>query len=441
MKNTTETLHDELDLIDLTVKKFTRPQLHLDSSVLFTRRVELGVDKAETLSRLGIDRSQLLSNEKFAQLLVDNGVPKNKLPLKASPTSGKSIYAFAKNDSGLRRLKESYGPAVAELVDARIKIKSTIEETRLGRLYSIGTVTGGPLPVPLLYYGAHPGRFSGRDKINLQNLGRGSALREAIVAPPRHRIIAADLSQIEARITAVLAKQWDLVDQFARDEDVYANFASDIYGYEVNADDHPDERFVGKTAILSLGYQSGGLKYYTTMNEVFNVPISEEKACEVVRIYRSRYKCIAALWWELNNRIANMMHGRESQLGPVAFKANKVELPNGMPIHYHSLRNSHGQYEYWNGKHFVKLYGGKLLENIVQALARIVMTTAELRLARHGLRAALSVHDELVFVVKEENVNLVSAVVKQVMEQVVEWMPELPVRCTVANGRNYGECK
>ena len=79
-----------------------------------------------------------------------------------------------------------------------------------------------------MYYGAHPGRFSGLDKLNLQNMGRKSALRRAVIAPPGYKVVAGDLSQIEARITACLAGQMDLVELFrhydnieADDRDVY----------------------------------------------------------------------------------------------------------------------------------------------------------------------------------------------------------------------------
>lgn len=432
-------LLDELDLIDLTVKKFTRPTLELDPDVLEEAYSRTVASKHQLLHQLNVTKTQLMSDLQFGELLHAEGVTP---PLKVSPRTGKMVFAFAKTDPELHRLK-THSDRVCKLVEARLAFKSTQEETRLARFSAIAKQTGNKLHVPLLYYGAHPGRFSGRDKINLQNLGRGSVLREAIVAPKGCKIVAGDLSQIEARITACLAGQWDLVDLFAAGEDVYASFATDVYGYPINADDHPAERFVGKTGILSLGFQSGAAKYCDTMNNVFGVKMTIQEAVEIVRVYRQKYKRIVKLWRDLGELIPRLHSGERRELGPVDFEHEKIILPNGMQIQYRDLKHDYStnEWSYWNGRARVKLYGGKCLENSVQALARIVMTTAELRMARRGLSAALSVHDELVFVVKEQHAETVAQVVKSVMEQKVRWMPELPVKCEVKIGDRYSECK
>ena len=434
-------LVDELDLLDLTVKKFVRPRLKLNTTVLSQRWIDVETEKVHLLMEAGVTKDQVMSDAKFAAALRDVGVLEKDLPTKWSNPKKKDTYAFAKTDGGLFKLIDTH-PQVAALVAARISSKSTQEMTRLQRMRDLGHVTGGWLNVPLLYYGAHTGRFSGLDFINLQNLGRGSVLREAIEAPKGCKLIAGDLSQIEARITAVLAKQWDLVAQFESGEDVYANFASEHYGYAVNKTDHPKERFVGKTGILSLGYQAGAQKFWATMNNVHNTEITIKEAEKIVGTYRTKYRKIYGLWYELEDYIRIMIRGIRTEFGPIEFQKNRVILPNGMPMPYRGLSGgtSNAKYITKNGTP-TDLYGGKLLENIVQALARIVMTTAELRLAAHKLFAVLSVHDELVFCVKEEHADLIAAVVKDVMEQTVEWMPELPVKAEVAIGNNYKECK
>lgn len=440
----------ERDLIDMTVKQFTKPVLFLDNSVLENRLRNIKSEKAQVLYDLGVAREELMSDARFADLLVNTtSLTKHDLPRVISAADGKVKYSFAKNNRATQELLKH--PEAGPLMKARLMHKSTLEETRIERLLSLS----GPknkyqvrpgytqLCVPLMYYGAGTGRFSGRDKINLQNLGRGSVLRQAIVCPGGYKIVAADLAQIEARLTAAFCGQHDLLRQFADGEDVYAKFASEHYGYEVNADDHPTERFVGKTGILSLGYQAGAWKFYTTMNDVFGVPISSEDSEAVVHTYRRRYKKISGMWYDLGEYLNHMANGHgDKQLGPVTFSNGRVVLPNNMELFYRDLKRS-GRFEfnYSDGKKSVKIYGGKLLENIIQALARIVMTTAAVRLYKHGRMPALSVHDELVFVVKEDNVDLVSAVIKAVMEAPVEWMPELPVKCEVKYGDNYGECK
>lgn len=439
----------ERDLIDMAVKQFTKPTLFLDNFKLFARLRQIEEEKAEALRDLDITREQLMSDQKFADLLLERtSLSVHDLPKVQSPTDGRMKLSFAKTGRGAQALLKH--PEAGPYMAARLMHKSTLEETRIRRLMSLGgsqNNTSMPaytqLCVPLMYYGASTGRFSGRDKINLQNLGRGSVLRDAIICPQGYKIVAADLAQIEARLTAAFCGQDDLLQQFADGEDVYAKFASEHYGYEVNAEDHPTERFVGKTGILSLGYQSGFQKFWATMNDVFHVPITQEEAESVVSTYRRKYRRISNTWYELSDHINHMANGYgDRDLGPVTFSKNKVILPNNMEIMYLDLqRNTKFDFSYRDGKKRVNLYGGKLLENIIQALARIVMTTAAVRLYKHNRMAALSVHDELVFVVKEDNVDLVAAVIKSVMEAPVEWMPELPVKCEVKYGDTYGECK
>lgn len=433
-------LLNELELIDLTVKKFTQPQLRLNNAVIMKRLEEVRKQKEATLQELGFKNADdLMSDAKFTNRLIAAGATSAELPMKWSQAKHQMVASYAKDHPFMQVLRRN--PLLRPLVEARLMFKSTQEETRLNRLLEIGRKTDGWLHVPLLYYGAHPGRFSGADKINLQNLGRGSVLRECIEAPEGSMIVAADLAQIEARITACLAEQWDLIDQFANDEDVYSNFATEVYGYAVTEDTHPKERFVGKTGILSLGFQSGAQKYHDTMNNVFGVSMELGEAERIVAAYRRRYKKIVALWYTLNELIPDIANGIEKWIGPVRTQQNRIVLPNGMPLSYNNLQVGRDGWEYYNGRVFTKLYGGKCLENIVQALARIVMTTAEIRLARHGLYAALSVHDELVYVVKKDRAPLIASVVKGVMEQKVSWMPHLPVKCKAIIGFNYGECK
>ena len=116
------------------------------------------------------------------------------------------------------------------------------------------------MPVPFKYSGAHTHRFSGDWSINLQNLPRDSELRKALRAPKGKVVVAVDTSQIEARINAMLSGQKDLVDAFREGRDVYCEFATVIYGRQITKADKV-ERFVGKTAVLSLGYGSGAAAF------------------------------------------------------------------------------------------------------------------------------------------------------------------------------------
>ena len=155
--------------------------------------------------------------------------------------------------SGFIALTEHEDPFIQQLCAVRLGTKSTIEESRIERFIHVGARNRGKLPIPLKYYGAHTGRWAGSDKVNFQNLPsrdkKKKALKNAVVAPDEHVVINCDSSQIEARMLAWLAGQGDVVQQFAKGEDVYSIFASKIYGRDISKKD-PIERFVGKTCIL-----------------------------------------------------------------------------------------------------------------------------------------------------------------------------------------------
>jgi DNA polymerase I-like protein with 3'-5' exonuclease and polymerase domains len=234
----------EMKLIDLTVRMFTEPELVLDTPALSNYLVTLQIAKAELLTKVGMDRSELMSNPKLALVLESLGVTP---PTKISPITGKTAPAFSKTDKEFTALLEHEDPTVQAVVAARLGVKSTQEETRTQRLIDIGH--RGLMPVPLRYYAAHTGRWGGDDKVNLQNLKRGSLIRNTMLAPPGYVIIDADSSQIEARVLAWLAGQDDLVQAFANGEDVYKLTASKIYKTEPQ-NVIPSERFVGKTTVL-----------------------------------------------------------------------------------------------------------------------------------------------------------------------------------------------
>lgn len=432
---------DEAALLSLTIGKFLRSPLRLDGDLMAERLLQIRAEKEQMLDDLGMaDRKALMSNDLFAQTLEALGV---EAPRKISPRTGKETYAFAKSDKAFTALLEHDDLRVQALVAARLKHKSTIEETRIERLLSVAGATGGKLPVPLLYYGAHTGRLSGYDKINLQNLSRGSALRAAIIAPPGKLLVAADLSQIEARIVAWLADQQDLVDAFANKEDIYSQFATKAFGYKVTKETHPQERFVGKTCILGLGYGMGHNKLQLTLSNG-GVTMTEMECRRIVQLYRNTYNNIPRLWSKAEGLLPVIAGGAGdvlAKLGPVTAVKGQMLLPNGMAIVYPEL---HTTTDGWIAKPGGKprnLWGGAVVENIVQALARIVISNAELRLAYRGLPAALQVHDELVYAVPEGQAQKYGQAVELAMTAGVEWAPGLPVECEVGIGGNYRDAK
>lgn len=437
-------VESEQDLLDLTVKKFTRPRLLLDAEVAKQALEDLAAERKQVELSLpaGVKAADIRSRNKFAELLKSYG---KTVPLKISATTGQHTWALAKTDADFLQLLTADEP-VPSLVKARLALASNQEQSRLARFVSLAE-TAAELPVPLMYWAAHTGRFGGTHRINLQNLTskrKGGKIRAAIVAPPGHTIIAADYAQIEARITFCLAGQLDVVAAFARGEDVYSIFASNLYGKTVTKD-NPDtetERFVGKTCILGLGFGMGASKFASVMAAA-GVPMSDAEASRIVMFYRRSYPHVKNLWYLYENAISVLAKGMTSRKLPgCAFSEARITLPNGMPLIYPNVRYSQddGWYYDLEGTQ-VRLWGGILTENIVQALARNVVSEAELRLAKHGLTAVMQVHDELVFCVPDAQVEIAKVLLLREMTRKLEWLPRLPIAVDIKSGRTYAEAK
>ena len=281
----------ELRIIDLTVRMFVEPKLMLDRGLLTTYKEEIATRTEQAIQASGTTREVLASQVKFKEHLESLGIT---VPTKKSPTTGKQIPAFGKNDSAYIQMCNMY-PEHNNIWEAREFVKSRIEETRAQRFID-STNPDGTFSVPLRYYAAHTGRFGGSDKINLQNLPRGSPLSRAIMAPEGPRLYIADLSNIEARMLAWLSKEHDLVEAFRTGRDVYCEFASQIYGRTITKDNKL-ERYVGKTAILGLGYGMGADKFKQTLKTGSpSVDVSDSVAQQIVMQYRGMYPNVPRLW-------------------------------------------------------------------------------------------------------------------------------------------------
>jgi DNA polymerase len=253
-------------------------------------------------------------------------------------------------------------------------------------------------------------------------------------------------------LVAWLAGCPSLLRQFRTGQDPYAQLAQRIFGYRVTKDSHPIERFIGKTGILGLGYGCGVDRFCAMVLSQarqagleLGTKFSYATANRTVDIYRETYWEIPALWRELDRRLRTLNYGTEhAVLGPqgwredldcglrrynkfdlLTIKKGAIVLPNGMELRYTVPDD--------------KLYGAKLLENIIQALARIVVMQAALRLSQRGYRFAAQIHDELVFVVPEENLDTARETILSEMIRQPTWAPGLPLAAEVGHGRNYGE--
>lgn len=452
----------ELAIMNMVLRCCIRPQILLDQQALVNHLHNIRQKKEVLLAQAMIcganDRSALMSNDQFAEILRQLGV---EPPTKISPVTGRTAYAFAKTDEAFLELQEHENPAVQVVVAARLGHKSTIEETRTERFLNIAKLQWPQpwkqqaMPIPLRYGGAHTHRLSGDWKLNMQNLpsrGESKELRRALTAPPGHQIVVTDASQIEARIVATLCGQRDLEQAFADKRDVYCEFATDIFGFPVTKS-HKNERFVGKTSILQLGFGAGWVKFQWSIamgslsQTGSKMDLSDEEANRIVTGYRNRYPAIPATWKALNYTGIGVLagNGGSFSLGPCVFEKGRISLPSGLYLTYHDLRYEDGEWKFTYGGVPKRLYGGALLENIVQALARIIVMDAalriEARLAQHGVYLAMQVHDELVYVVPDHLVDFVKQVLDEEMTRRPAFLPTLPLACDVESGPNYAEAK
>lgn len=433
----------ELRLIDLTIRMYSEPSLELDVQVLADHIKSVQEKKQALLGDHDLDT--LMSNPKLADLLKLLGVTP---PMKTSAATGKETYAFAKSDEEFKALLEHESPEVQALVAARLGVKSTLEETRTERFIAIAK--RGKLPVPLRYYAAHTGRWGGDDKLNLQNLPRNSPLKRAIVAPKGYMMIDSDSSQIEARTLAWLAEQDDLVEAFDRGEDVYKIMASAIYNKPVDAITK-DERFVGKTTILGCGYGMGANKFQAQLKN-FNVQIELDEAERIIDTYRKTYPKIPELWKDTSKVLRAVMENTMATLGRgglLTIEGNKgIKLPNGLYLKYPNMRiaeDAKGKaeiiYDTKKGKAVIptRIYGGKVVENVCQALARIVIGEQMLMVAKK-YKVVMTVHDAIACIVPTAEVEEAQKYVEMCMRVRPTWGPELPLNCESGYGPSYGDC-
>ena len=435
----------ELRVIDQTLRMFIDPVLELDGDMLQQHLIGIKQMKEDLLTSSGVDKAELMSNEKFAELLRSFGV---EPPMKTSPATGKQTYAFAKSDEEFKALAEHDDARVQTLVAARLGTKSTLEETRTQRFIDISK--RGNLPVPIRYYAAHTGRFGGDDKINMQNLpsrgNNGNKLKKAIIAPEGHTIIDADSAQIEARVLAWLSGQDDLVTAFAEGKDVYKKMASAIYGkpeFEITK----DERFVGKTTILGAGYGMGAVKFQAQLKNM-GVDVDVDEARRIIDIYRRTNDAVVRLWRQAQNALVNMSRNEPAPLGrrgvlEVVPKETAIRLPSGLLMRYDDLKfdqNEKGiEFHYKTRKGRTRIYGGKVIENVCQAIARCIIAEQMLKIGKR-YKVVLTVHDAIAVCVPDAEVVPATQYVEDCMRWVPEWATGLPVNCESGSGKSYGDC-
>lgn len=216
-----------------------------------------------------IAKKVLGSSDKFAALLVSLG----ESPPTKYNDKGETIYAFAKDDPGMQELLESPREdengerLIQQLAEARISVKSNVDETRVQRF--LATARRGTMPVYLKIYGAHTHRWAGGDKNNWQNLRRGGQLRAAVEAAEGWVLVVVDSGQIEARVAPWFAGETALIESFRRNDatggDFYSDEGSKFFLMKISKKDTPTERQLSKNMILGLGFGMGWATFATNL--------------------------------------------------------------------------------------------------------------------------------------------------------------------------------
>lgn len=468
----------ELLLIDMTTRMLVEPKFLLNYSLVDKALEDVKAEKLQSLldlaKQLGIEdyaanalehgvaieeqvRTQLASAAKFGQILNDLGV---ETPMKKSPTNpDRMTPALAKTDDAFIALQDHPNPLVAAAARARLEVKSTLLETRLGAFLRAADACDGRIPVPLKYAGADTtGRWSG-EQYNMQNLPRigakpkpSDALRMSLKAPKGQKVIVADLSGIELRVNMFLWKVPYAMELFKASPDkadLYKYFAAnDLYGIE-ESEVTKEQRQVGKVAHLGLGFGAGGATFQKVAKLMGGVDMDLEEATRVVTTYREAHGEIANGWRRFQDCLQHIRQGTEESIDPWGMCItghNHVKLPSGRSIYYPDLvrQSENGKSEWWygNGRSRARIYAGKGVENLVQALARDVVAEHAVKFFKAtGYRPALTVHDELVYVVPETKADDLLTQLQQIMRSGVSWWPELVTWSEGDVADCYGEAK
>ena len=372
-------------------------------------------------------------------------------------------------------------PKVKRILEIRQEIGRTSTAKYQAMLNSMGP--DNRIRDVLFYHGASTGRWTGK-LVQFQNLPRGSIknmdsavsfikncktykkvalihdkpmefmsslIRGMVTAPAGKKLIVADFAAIEARVLGWAAGCNKMLKQFINGDDLYKDMASQIYKVPVS-EITPEQRQLGKAAILGAGYGMGAEKFYQTCKS-WGIKIDPALALKAINTYRQTYPEVPTFWAATQNAAHNALRTRQKiQVGKTAWFIKdgflKCELPSSRQLHYYEPRfepNPNGSLEltYWaeaNGSAVRNgTYGGKLVENVIQAIARDLMAEAMLRLEAQGFEIVLSIHDEIVaecFDTKVPDQDLIKQF-ETIMSETPHWAAGCPIQASGWTGKHY----
>ena len=415
--------------------------------------------------------------------LADNGV---KMPNMRAATVEKFLSA------------KSLSPKARKFLEIRAMLsKSSTAKHKAFINVSIEGVARGTL----LYYGASTGRWAGRS-IQPQNFPRdvysedelelleslkskedaeillgdstfktcSKAIRGVIKAPEGHLLAAADYSAIESRVLAWLVDDHRILKAFRDGIEVYKINASDIFGVDYE-DVTKAQRQVGKVSELALGYQ-GWINAFLSMASNYGIKMSGEGdelrlveadklVKDVILNWRNGRPLVKAVWGSFEQGAVDCIRtGQPQKVGKITFRkevfqkyyALSMSLPSGRKLYYQRVRLTEKEHfgrtkvvieysKYALGKFKPTLtYGGQLVENCVQAIARDLLTRAMINGYKlHGLVPNFTVHDEIVHVIPKVNKDNYVKNIETSMCLVPEWATGMPIEVDTNVTRRYGK--
>jgi len=453
---------EELEIIDSVVQMFTNPVLRADVDLLGKVWTTEATKKQERMTALGITEADVQSADKFQALLEAEGVE-----IEYKKGKNGDIPAFAKNDEFMQRLLEDGDERIRTLAEARIGAKSTLLQTRAETLGWMAS--RGPLCVYLRYCGAATLRPTGGDGANWLNFKRGSDIRRSILAPEGYLLAPIDASQIEFRVAMYLAGQDDVLDLLRNGGDPYIGIASEFYGEQIYKPQKDDprklemeqKRGTGKVAQLQCQYGSSGKSFRRAVRSgAYGPPVDMpiEDANRFVKLYRDTHLKVCArpggYWSQCDRMIARLAGGPPVEWGPLTVKDHRIYLPNGTFMNYESLEFHHpGADEeardferngYWRVRTrqgWKKLWGSKLTQNICEAVSRVIVSQAMIRIKRqHGIRTLNWPYDELLLLVPDDSkAEEVVKACRQELCRTPDWLPGIPLDAEATIGKRYSK--
>lgn len=336
----------------------------------------------------------------------------------------------------------------------------------------------------LSFYGARTGRYAGR-LIQVQNLPRtylhgdvldtarnlarradyrglqmvfGSVsdtlsqlIRTILIPTPGNKFIDADFSSIEARVLAWLAgESWSL-EVFRTHGKIYEAQASQMFGVPLEKIRKGNPEYAlrqkGKVAVLALGYQ-GGVGALISMGAL-NMGIPEEDLQGIVQLWRRTNRRCVALWKAVERCAKETIRtGRQTAAGKVLFTREidthndflTIQIPSGRKLFYVRPAVEQDRITFWGQNQTTRkwskqeTYGGKLVENIVQAVARDCLVEKLLQLEAAGYNIVFHIHDEVIIDARQDQ-HLADVV--EIMKKPVSWAPDLPLNADGWEGEYF----